>query len=164
MSWQDFLDFKKNTKDFLGQDVNVSFEVMANGELRTRIKGVGGILPFSYIRVERKDGIDWENAHYHLNTKELITVEQGCQIVIEKNGNDYKLIVMKEGDVYKSNVGVSHNCLVFPNTVIHTIKTSVNKGDFENDWHEDKELDVISKKLVISRIIEEYGLEEYLAR
>lgn len=157
MNELEFNEFKEKTKNVLGQEVNPSFEVMPNGESRTRITGNSNINPFSYIRVEMPagEGGGWQNAHLHHYTVETWIIEKGCQIVIEEKEGEYKFFVMEPGDTYTSKVGVAHNCYVTAGAITHTVKRTVGNHNFDGDWIPALALDEYSKSL---------DMDEYLKK
>lgn len=164
MNQLEFIIFKEETKKVLGQEVDPSFQVMPNGESRTRITGNGNINPFSYIRVEipLNKCSGWQDAHLHKHTVETWIVEKGCQIVIEEMKKGiYKFLVMVPGDTYTSQVGIAHNCFVAAGSIIHTVKMTIGNHTFEGDWIAAPELDIYSKSLDMDEYLEKRDLEKY---
>ena len=164
MNEAEFQNVKEVVKDELGLDLSVSYQKMENGEKRIRFTGNGTSNPFSHIAVvmDRYVKAAWQNAHYHLVTVETWIVEKGCQIIIEQTSDGYKIIVMRKGDVYTSTIGIAHNCYVFPDTITHTIKTTVGNSTFDNDWKKAEKLDEYSKSINMENIIKKYNLEQFL--
>ena len=163
MNEMEFESVKKIVEDELKLDMSVSYQKMKNGEKRIRFTANGINNPFSHIVVIMDKGIKaaWQNAHYHLVTVETWIVEKGCQIIIEQNNDEYKIVVMKRGDTYTSSIGIAHNCYVFPDTITHTVKTTIGKSSFDNDWKEAKELDEYTKNINMENIIKEYNLQQF---
>jgi len=160
MNELEFNKFKEKTKEILGQEVNPSFEVMPNGESRTRITGNSDVDPFSYIRVQVPlNAGGWQNAHLHHHTVETWIVEKGIQVVIEEKEGGYKFIVMEPGDTYTSKIGVAHNCYVTAGAITHTVKTTVGNHSFDGDWIAAPELDKYSKSLDMDEYLEKRDLE-----
>jgi hypothetical protein len=121
--------------------INFNTEVMENGEQRTRL-----ILPdgSAYIMTEAGKSGAWQNSHYHVGLDEIYVVKKGWVGFAELVNGSLKLRLARENDQFSFKPMVSHNLYLPANSVIFTIK---HGNLVQGDWHESKELDVLTKHL-----------------
>lgn len=101
---------------------------MENGEIRYRLIGADNS---SYIRTEAYKSC-WENAHFHMNCKEMYIVQRGTIYFCELKDNQIFVKKMHEGDYTITSPNVIHNVHMCKDAIVHTVKF----GDCENnDWH-----------------------------
>jgi len=132
--------------------ISFNKEVMENGELRIRLSSQDGS---AYIRTESGESGAWQNSHYHLDLEETYIVQKGWVGFAELVEGSLTLKIEKENALYTVKPMVHHNLYLPANAVIHTVKHGRAK---EGDWHESKELDVLTKdlsELNIKRIVGE---------
>lgn len=127
-------------------------EVMENGELRIRLSSQDGS---SYIRTEAGECGAWQNSHYHLDLDETYIIQKGWIGFAKLVEGNLILRIEKENALYTVKHMVPHNLYLPANAIIHTVKHGRAK---QGDWHESKELDVLTKclsELNIKRIVGE---------
>lgn len=113
---------------------------MPNGENRFRIKmkdnsGVN-------ITDSAKEPA-WQNAHYHMTSKEFYSVQRGYIIMAIRENKKTNYKKMYKGDSIVIEPNIEHNVYMGENSRTIVVKYGdINK----NDWYEAKELDLESKK------------------
>jgi mannose-6-phosphate isomerase-like protein (cupin superfamily) len=156
-------NFAETIEKATGLKTNISCSIMDNKELRFRVVANNGVDPFAYNLVATPDKGGWQNAHNHQHIVETWVVSRGCQIVMEEQKNlSINITILEPGDTYSSTLGLKHNCYVFPNTITHTIKTTIGNYSLDGDWDYDEEFDKFTKSFDMDEFIKENNLEKYL--
>lgn len=128
--------------------LTTSFELMPNGEFRSRMTPADGN---GYIRTLASSEGDWQNAHSHKSLKETYIVQSGWIACAERNRANLRIKIYFPGDIFTTQPDVSHNIYMSANSVIHTVK---HGGVEVQDWHKDDDLTSETRRLTEKEIIQ----------
>jgi len=123
--------------------ISCSYEIMPNGESRTKMKFFDGSEYILTSRAECADGA-WQNSHYHKSISETFVVQKGLVASAHFINKALSLEFYHVGEVFTFRTNEPHNIYLFGGAIIHTVKQGESRG---RDWHASPELDALTKDL-----------------
>lgn len=143
----DFRKLKPGEIEALGISLSVKVDSLS-GEVRARLSAPGGA-DVSITAVPHDAPGGWQNSHSHERVVEVTTIVSGAVVQVEYDGvGELRFTRILAGKTFSTHPGRPHSLLVFPGTVMSTLKM-YDMIDGKRDWIADEGLDKYLAKISV---------------